>query len=49
MALYKMNKNRESTFTWFVRQAVQDSQTIIQQTENDLVTWLQDLKKGDIT
>ena len=39
----------ESTFTGFVKQAVQDSQTFVQQTENDLATWLQDLKQGDIT
>ena len=39
----------ETLLTGFVKQAVQDSQTFIQQTESDIATWLQDLKRGDIT
>jgi hypothetical protein len=33
----------------FVNQAVQDSQAFLQQTENDIATWLQDLRQGNIT
>jgi hypothetical protein len=39
----------ETLVTGFAKQAVQDGQAFIKQTENDLATWLQDLKKGDIT
>jgi hypothetical protein len=39
----------ETLLTGFVNQAVQDGQAFVQQTENDISTWLQDLKRGDIT
>jgi hypothetical protein len=39
----------ETLFSGFVNQAVQDGNTFLQQTENDITTWLEDLKQGDIT
>jgi ribosomal protein L9 len=33
----------------FVNQALQDGNAFLEQTENDIATWLQDLKQGDIT
>jgi hypothetical protein len=39
----------ETMFSGFVNQAVQDGNTFLQQTENDIATWLEDLKQGDIT
>jgi ribosomal protein L9 len=39
----------ETLLTGFVNKAVQDGQAFLQQTENDIATWLQDLQKGDIT
>jgi hypothetical protein len=33
----------------FVNQALQDGNAFLKQTENDIATWLQDLKQGDIT
>jgi len=39
----------ETLFAGFVNQAVQDGQAFLQQTENDIATWLQDLQQGNIT
>jgi len=39
----------KTLFAKFVQQAVQDGNAFLTQTENDIATWLQDLKNGDIT
>jgi ribosomal protein L9 len=39
----------QTLVTKFVNQAVQDGSAFLQQTENDIATWLEDLKNGDIT
>jgi hypothetical protein len=39
----------QTLLTKFVAQAVQDGNVFLQETENDIATWLEDLKNGDIT
>jgi hypothetical protein len=39
----------QTLFGRFVNEAVQDGNAFLQQTENDISTWLEDLRNGDIT
>ena len=39
----------QTLLTKFVGQAVQDGTAFLQQTENDIATWLADLQAGNIT
>ena len=39
----------QTLLSQFVHQAVQDGNVFLNQTENDIATWLQQLQNGDIT